>query len=494
MDRRGGEAGMKWLVVLAVACLVLSLAFASSALGRTFTVTRADDPVPSACQRGDCSLREAVAAADAHQGADTVEFAKALSGDTIKLAQGEIELRRELTIAGPGAPKLAVSGEHLSRIFHVVGGRITIQGITIKNGHENATPTGPKCPNSSASYYMFGGGILQDAGSLKLDRVKVRNNSVERSPAGAAIVGGGGIGIIDGKLLLTRSRLVGNDADGGAITEGGGLVNCVGAVTLSRSTVANSAITASAISDGGGISSGNGSANPGELTLIRSTVSDNNSAADAVGDGGGISVVGGPLTMVSSTINDNTATVTGGGTVADGGGLYIIDSPAEVTNSTIADNLASAQDARGGGILLGGTNPSLRLRSSTLAQNTADGTSAAVGGNLSGSMFARLLNTIVAKGKGDAAQANCDGDVKSSGHDLEDKNTCGFDGPGDRVNKNPLLGDLAQNGGPTRTMALRRGSPAIDRAGSKSSPKRDQRGFKRGLKPDIGAYEFGAKP
>src|SRR5436190_15392438 len=150
MDRGRGEAGTKWLVVVAVACLVLPLAFASSAVARTFTVTRADDPVPSACHRGDCSLREAVAAADAHQGADTVEFAKALSGDTIKLAQGEIELRRELTITGPGAPNPAVSGAHLSRIFHVGGRRITIQGITIKHGHQYATPTAPKCPNPRA--------------------------------------------------------------------------------------------------------------------------------------------------------------------------------------------------------------------------------------------------------------------------------------------------------------------------------------------------------
>jgi hypothetical protein len=484
---------MPGVIFVALAALTLPLLLASSAFARTFTVTRSDDPVPSSCQRNDCSLREAIAAGDARQGPDTVEFANALSGDTIELAQGELQLRRALTIAGPGAKKLAVSGQQLSRIFHVVGGRITIRGITIKNGHEDATPTGPKCPNSSASYYMLGGGILQDAGSLKLDRVKVSNNSVERSPAGGAIVGGGGIAIIDGKLLLTRSRLAGNDADGGAITEGGGILNCVGAVTLNRTTVTNSALTASAISEGGGIASGNGSADPAELTLRRSTVSHNESAAGSIGDGGGISVVGGPLTIVASTINDNRATVTGGGSVADGGGLYIIGSPAEVTNSTIANNIASAPSATGGGILLSSPNPStMRLKSSTLVQNTADGTSSAVGGNLAGSNHARLLNTIVAKGRGTTG-ANCDGDVKFSGHDLEDKDTCGFDGAGDRVNENPKLRDLAQNGGPTRTMALRRRSPAINHAGPKSSPKRDQRGFKRDHRPDLGAFEFGAK-
>ena len=61
------------------------------------------------------------------------------------------------------------------------------------------------------------------------------------------------------------------------------------------------------------------------------------------------------------------------------------------------------------------------------------------------------------------------------------------------MNKNPKLRDLAENGAPTETMALKPRSPAIDHASKKSSPKRDQRGFKRDGKPDIGAYEFGAK-
>ena len=49
-------------------------------------------------------------------------------------------------------------------------------------------------------------------------------------------------------------------------------------------------------------------------------------------------------------------------------------------------------------------------------------------------------------------------------------------------------GQLASNGGPTKTVALKKGSPAIGKAGS-SPPKCDQRGVKRDAKPDIGAYE-----
>ena len=61
--------------------------------------------------------------------------------------------------------------------------------------------------------------------------------------------------------------------------------------------------------------------------------------------------------------------------------------------------------------------------------------------------------------------------------------TCGYvDG------RNPLLGPLARNGGPTQTVALKAGSPAIGAAGAGKAPARDQRGVKR-TDPDLGAYE-----
>ena len=53
----------------------------------------------------------------------------------------------------------------------------------------------------------------------------------------------------------------------------------------------------------------------------------------------------------------------------------------------------------------------------------------------------------------------------------------------------PKLGQLADNGGPTDTVALKAGSPAIGRANSDNAPNRDQRGIKRDAAPDIGAFE-----
>jgi hypothetical protein len=54
---------------------------------------------------------------------------------------------------------------------------------------------------------------------------------------------------------------------------------------------------------------------------------------------------------------------------------------------------------------------------------------------------------------------------------------------------NPLLQDLADNGGSTLTMALSEGSPAIN-AGANGCPATDQRGEMREGQCDIGAYEY----
>jgi hypothetical protein len=485
------RAGSTLLLTLATVALVLTLA--SSALAKTFTVNRTDDPNPPGGCSANCSLRAAVFAADDHSGADTIRFAKSLPPE-IEVTQGNLPIRRELEIDGPGSKKLAVSASQQSRVFHVLSGRVTIRGITIRDGRERATANGPRCPgNSSSSFtYALGGGILQDAGRLSLDHVRVSNNSV-RDPGSQGVTGGGGIAMIGGRLSIAHSELAENASSGAVNSTGGGVFSCGGTVTIKKTDIHDSAVTSDAVGFGGGIFTQSLDQDRLALTMKQSTVSHNNVSASAVASGGGISVVLGPAKIDASTISDNDATATRGGLAARGAGLYVQDARASVTNTTIANNVGTGPDVLGGGVLVFGTGDMLDLRSSTLVGNSADGTDSARGGNLASLSSATLRNTIVAKGEATTG-SNCDGPVKSSSHDLEDKNTCGFDGEGDLVNKNPKIGSLAENGGPTRTIALRRGSPAIDHASKKTSPNRDQRGFLRGDEPDIGAYEFGAKP
>src|SRR5262245_57178452 len=68
------------------------------------------------------SLRDAITQANAHDGAEIIDFQPGLTG-TIALTGGELELTDDLTINGPGADSLTVSGNNASRIFKVESGK-----------------------------------------------------------------------------------------------------------------------------------------------------------------------------------------------------------------------------------------------------------------------------------------------------------------------------------------------------------------------------------
>ena len=261
---------------------------------------------------------------------------------------------------------------------------------------------------------------------------------------------GGGI-YNDGTMSLNGVTVTNNNAGYGS-----GITN-FGTLTIGGSTISNNVATVS----GGGIVNGK------DLTITNSTIAGNS----ATGDGGGIYHSGTSLTISGSTISGNTATGNGGGIV------NFSANPVSITNSTISGNRATGN---GGGIVNGGTL--------TLASSTVYGNQGALGSDIynSGPLSAR--STIVANG-------NCAqfGTVTSLGGNLDSGNTCGFGtGPGDQVNTDPLLGPLANNGGPTPTHALLTDSPAINAADNSGCPATDQRGTPRpqGAICDSGAFEL----
>jgi hypothetical protein len=106
-----------------------------------------------------------------------------------------------------------------------------------------------------------------------------------------------------------------------------------------------------------------------------------------------------------------------------------------------------------------------------------------------------LTGTIVANS---STGSNCAGTISESfGHNLDSANSCKFTAVGDLTKTDPNLGSLADNGGPTQTMALLSGSPATDAGGTTATgcPAVDQRGVARPDESadagacDIGAYE-----
>jgi fibronectin-binding autotransporter adhesin len=160
------------------------------------------------------SLRQAVAAANAHAGPDTINFAPGLLSPpklyTIALLQGQItfsDTTGATTLLGPGAGTLAVNGgfvpggsnTHTTRVLRVAAGAsVSISGITITGGQD---------PNPDGS---FGGGI-QNAGTLTLNGVTVSGNQSGNGVQGAG--NGGGI-YSTGALTLVNSTISSNSAIG----------------------------------------------------------------------------------------------------------------------------------------------------------------------------------------------------------------------------------------------------------------------------------------
>jgi hypothetical protein len=201
-----------------------------------------------------------------------------------------------------------------------------------------------------------------------------------------------------------------------------------------------------------------------ELTLNNLTVA--NGRADNAG--GGILNLG-TLEVNNSTISGNRA-----GTFS--GGIHNVGT-LEVNSSTISGNSAGT-DNGGIGNASAGT---LTVNNSTISGNSANNN----GGGIGNGSTATLNNTIVANNEG----GNCAGlPVTDDGGNLEwPGNDCGF-----ALSADPLLGPLADNGGPTQTHALQPDSPAIDAAVECPPPATDQRGVSRpqGDACDIGSFEL----
>jgi hypothetical protein len=108
-----------------------------------------------------------------------------------------------------------------------------------------------------------------------------------------------------------------------------------------------------------------------------------------------------------------------------------------------------------------------------------------------------LEGSILALNSSSGQAKNCFGDVTSAGHNLLGTAAgCTFSKkPTDQINKDPKLGLLASNGGPTRTLALLNGSPAINKIPtSECRVQFDQRGVKRPQGPACDEGSFERKP
>jgi len=315
-----------------------------------------------------CTLREAINAANADAGAETITFNSTVFASpgpyTISLLSALPDITTDMTIQGPGAKVLTVernSGAATRfRIFTITSGTVAISGMTITKGF-TADGVGALAQGD------YGGGI-KNGGTLTLTAVAVSGNQTGKggnNGAGAGAFGGGGGGIsndLSATLIVTSSTISGNITGAGGDSSAGnpkvpggfgaGIYNGGGTLTVANSTISgNQSGAVGSGSSTGGSSEGAGiytTGNSATVTIANSTIASNTGTAGQ-STGGGLSHLGtGTVTLNSTIIGDNTATTNPdiNGTYQSGG-FNLIENVGSATinqNGGAGPNI-TAQDA-----------------------------------------------------------------------------------------------------------------------------------------------------
>ena len=456
------------------ACLALALAASSAArpaaaganpdhllrgVPAHFGAARASGPagaVSNCDDDGSGSLRAAIAGAAS---GDTIDFSD-LACSTITLTSGALVVAvDDLTLIGPGAAALTIdAGHNYGVLRHTGAGTLAVSGVTLTNG-TYANPVTPRggCLYSAANLDVAdsvvsyceargtGGGVARGGAIYAHGNLTLTSSLVTGSRAyGTAGLGRGGGVYVNGNFDAEASTISYNTAQGAPIINGQG----GGAMVLGTTLLHASSIYYNGAYEVGGIWTKS-------TVTIDSSLIARNGASQTAGMRATYYGTGPTATIVNSTIAYNRS-------VDRVGGLNLII-PATISNTTIAMNEAFSGLA---GVLMSG--PTLELDSTIIA------------GNMSGpdpDDF-EVYGTPVITGANNL--------VVASSAPL----------PPDTISTDPLLDVLADNGGPTLTMALMQGSPAIDAGNDVAQIPYDQRGpgFARqvGARADIGAFEVQA--
>jgi CSLREA domain-containing protein len=295
------------LFLLAVGVVAVTAVFIAPVHATDITVTTTDDEVNS---DGDCSLREAVIAANgdtavdacpAGNGADTIilpagEFIFSLAGTSENGAlTGDLDILDDLTIIGAGANDTYIDANGLDRVFELLASsQVRLVRLTARGGNSGNTAGG----NTR----------LTDGTTLTLEFVRISDTAVDTEAAIYAITGS--------TLNMYTSRIE-NNLSGGLYVQPEAVI-----------TAYNSSISGNINADG----SGGGVNSSGIVTLVNSTLSGN-----SVGFVGGAIISSGTLNLYNVTIAQNTAGTSG--ISGSSGGISVLGGTAVLRNSIVADNV-----------------------------------------------------------------------------------------------------------------------------------------------------------
>lgn len=389
------------------------------------------------------------------------------SGAGIEVNAGTLTLVRSTVTANVIPRDLSGGQESRGGGLFVRGGRADIQGGLFA---DNEAPSGAG---------MAALGTLTTRPDENGNGTVIRDNDAYGS---LATMGGGGVYVGSGLATLRGTTIAGNEASGASGSGGGLFVAQSASAFIFGGTIADNVANRA----GGGIEVAGGAGTSTRLRLADATVDGNRIGTAAPGNGGGIHLGGeSSAEIVRSTISANIA--------REGGGLWVAGgSTATVGNSTVTGNAASED---GGGVYDDG-GADIDLSSVTVALNTAGGIGGGVRSQSTDGASFTIGNTVLGSNAASAGD-DCSGAITDGGTNfVEDPAGCDFDSATTITGQDPMLGPLANNGGPTRTHLPLAGSPLIN--AGQSAFEIDQRGLGRNPFTDvddtIGAVEFDARP
>lgn len=367
MNRRKHYA--HWVVGIFVIAAFGAIHGATAAVPNptTFVVTKTADTADGTCD-ADCSLREAVIAANANYGDDTITLPAGNYDFTISgrgedaAATGDLDITENLVINGNSSGDTRVDAKSLDRAFQVMSGStVELHDISVWNG---------VAANTGAS--GFGGGVYTE-GTLSVYDCAFMNNIALSVP----VTGSGGSGY------------------GGAIYNDGFLSMVSGTTFEANYALYNRMGPAGGY--GGAIS------NSGAITEISDSIfrdnwaAYNNSTHQTSGYGGAIQTTGGITTIDGTRFEGNIASETSGGGTSQGGAIFMMGvtistiSDSDFTNNTALINThpSTASNGYGGAIYVNGTITT--MEQVTMTGNTAKSGSGA-GDGLGGGMA--VIDTV----------------------------------------------------------------------------------------------------